>query len=98
MQATYIYLQPPSLERLQQRISADVLANPPLHHEPADAAAAAAAEAVKEASAAAAQPELFDAVLVHEPQVGSTCTPKCRNISLRHGTLSLNHQQLSAGF
>lgn len=69
MQATYIYLQPPSFEQLAQRVAADILANPPLHHEPADAAQAAAAEAVREASAAAAQPELFDSMLKHDPQV-----------------------------
>jgi guanylate kinase len=68
-QGTYVYLQPPSLEQLRERVSADVLANPPLQHEPAEAAEAAAAEATAEASAAAAQRELFDEMLVHDPQV-----------------------------
>jgi hypothetical protein len=57
------------LDQLCERVSADVLANPPLQHEPAEAAAAAAAEAAAEASAAAAQRELFDEMLVHDPQV-----------------------------
>lgn len=69
MQGTYVYLQPPSLDQLRERVSADVLANPPLQHEPAEAAQAAAEEAAAEASAAAARPELFDEVLVHHPQV-----------------------------
>jgi hypothetical protein len=68
-QGTYVYLQPPSLEQLRECVSADVLANPPLQHEPAEAAEAAAAEAAAEASAATAQRELFDEMLVHDPQV-----------------------------
>lgn len=69
LQATYVYLQPPSLGQLQQRIRADIKSNPPLHHDPEDAANAAAAEAAEEATAAAAQPELFDVVLTHDSQV-----------------------------
>jgi hypothetical protein len=68
LQGTYVYLQSPSLEQLRDRVSADVLANPPLQHEPAEAAEAAAAEAAAEASAAAAQHELFDEMLVHDPR------------------------------
>eukprot|EP00882_Tetradesmus_deserticola_P025095 GHRQ01027539.1.p1 GENE.GHRQ01027539.1~~GHRQ01027539.1.p1 ORF type:complete len:249 (+),score=51.84 GHRQ01027539.1:65-811(+) len=73
LQGTYVYLQPPSLEQLRDRVSADVLANPPLQHEPAEAAQAAAAEAAAEASAAAARRDLFDEVLVHDPQARSAC-------------------------
>lgn len=69
LQATYIHLQPHSLEALQARITAAILANPPLLYEPEEAAAKAAEEAVKEAEAAAARPELFDAVVTLDPQV-----------------------------
>jgi hypothetical protein len=66
-----LYLQPHSLEDLQARIKAEVLANPPLLYEPEEAAAQAAAEAVKEAQAAKDRPELFDVVVPFNPQV--TC-------------------------
>lgn len=69
LQATYLYLQPHCLEALQARITAEVLANPPLLYEPEEAAAKAVAEAVKEAQAANARPELFDAVVPLNPQV-----------------------------
>ncbi|KAF8071222.1 GLTP1 [Scenedesmus sp. PABB004] len=64
---TYVCLQPPSLEGLRARVAAGVLANPPPQHDPAAAAAAAADAAAAEAAAAAAAPELFDAVLQHDP-------------------------------
>lgn len=60
---------PSSLDVLQARITAEVLANPPLHYEPEEAAAKAAAAAVREAQAAAARPELFDAVVSLDEQV-----------------------------
>lgn len=69
LQATYVYLQAPSLEKLLEQVTADVLANPPLHHDPAAAAQEIAAETAKESAAAAEQPQLFDAVVVHNPQV-----------------------------
>jgi hypothetical protein len=71
LQGIYVYLKPPSLDQLRERVSADVLANPPLQHEPAEAAQTAADEAAAEASAAAARRELFDEMLVHDPQVRS---------------------------
>jgi hypothetical protein len=73
MQAAYLYLQPHSLEALQARITAEVLADPPLLYEPEEAAAKAATEAVKEAQAANAKPELFDVVVPLNPQVTSVC-------------------------
>lgn len=72
LQASYLYLQPHSLEALQARITAEIMANPPLHYEPEEAAAKAAAEAVQQARAAAARPELFDALVSLDPQVQSS--------------------------
>jgi len=72
LQACYLYLQPHSIEALQARITAAVMANPPLYYEPEEAAAKAAAEAVREAGAAAARPELFDALVSLDPQVQSS--------------------------
>lgn len=69
LQASYLYLQPHSLEALQARIKAEILATPSLLYEPEEAAAKAAAEVVKEAEAAAAKPELFEAVVPLDPQV-----------------------------
>eukprot|EP00879_Flechtneria_rotunda_P032088 GHRR01035240.1.p1 GENE.GHRR01035240.1~~GHRR01035240.1.p1 ORF type:complete len:660 (+),score=243.45 GHRR01035240.1:528-2507(+) len=66
--ATYVYLQPPSLQQLRERVKCNLLANAPPQHDPAHAADAAAAEAVKEAAAAAEQAQLFDAVITHDPQ------------------------------
>lgn len=69
LQATYVYLQAPSLEKLLEQVTTDILANPPLHHDPAAAAQEIAAETAREAAAASEQPQLFDAVVVHDPQV-----------------------------
>lgn len=62
-------MQPHSLEALQARIRAEILANPPLLYEPEEAAEKAAAEAAQEAEAAASKPQLFDAVVQLDPQV-----------------------------
>lgn len=72
LQATYLYLQPHSVEALQARIRAEILANPPLLYEPDEAATKAAAETAQEAEAAASKPQLFDAVVPLDPQVSST--------------------------
>lgn len=74
LQASYLYLQPHSLEALQARIKAEILANPPLLYEPEEAAAKAAAEAVKEAEAAAAKSELFEAVVPLDQKVSTACS------------------------
>jgi hypothetical protein len=64
-----VYLQPSSLEALQARITAEFLANPPLHYEPDEAAAAAAARAAGEVAAALRAAGLFDAVITHDAEV-----------------------------
>jgi hypothetical protein len=77
LQATYVHLQPHSLEALQARITAAILANPPLLYEPEEAAAKAAAEAVKEVEAAAARSELFDVVVTLDPEVSPATNGSC---------------------
>lgn len=81
-QASYLYLQPHCLEALEARITAEMLANPPLYYEPEEAAAKAAAEAVREAQDAAAQAGLFDAMVPLDPQVCWVCMLGLRALSV----------------